>query len=150
MDGDTSLLDKDWETKKAIMRLVCSRMPLDGDLVGSGAAMDPLFWVVHGAVERLYQRVMFEGVLTDDQYSNSKRGAPCPGHESTTTKTWLTGFTFADESVDPTTLTNVDLAEILDPRGTKYRDLLDSVYDTAGYEWCGEEFDGWLKTETSA
>ena len=35
-----------------------------GDMAGSGAAMDPLFWVVHGAVERIFQRVMLEGVFT--------------------------------------------------------------------------------------
>ena len=33
-------------------------------MAGSGAAMDPLFWVVHGAVERIFQRVMLEGVFT--------------------------------------------------------------------------------------
>ena len=37
MDGDTSLLDKDWATKKGIMKLVCSRMAFDGDLVGAGS-----------------------------------------------------------------------------------------------------------------
>ena len=31
---------------------------------GSGAALDPLFWVVPGAVDRLYQRVVFENVLS--------------------------------------------------------------------------------------
>ena len=174
--------------------------------------MDPIFWVAHGAVERLYQRTIFEGVLTDDSFSNSKRGAPCPGdyyfyhpfvlfllfhhrclsfprhmnllsplvtpviplrlfilprlisfsynkqlltclslhfhmtsvqmspvlgHESTTTKNWLMGFYFADESIDATTLTNIELAEILDPRGDKYRDLLNTVYDSSEYPWCG-------------
>jgi hypothetical protein len=144
MDGDSSLLDKDFESKKGIMQLVCSRMAMDGDLVGSGAAMDPLFWVTHGAVERLYQRVMFEGVLTTDSFANSKRGAPCPEHESTTTKSWLSGLSFADPSIDATTLTNAQLAEILDPRGDKYRDLLTTVYDTSSYEWCGNDFDSWL------
>ena len=28
-----------------------------GDMGGSGAAMDPLFWVAHGAVDRLFQKV---------------------------------------------------------------------------------------------
>ena len=39
-----SLLDKDFETKKSMMSLICSRLSFDGDMVGSGAAMDPLFW----------------------------------------------------------------------------------------------------------
>ena len=29
-----------------------------GDMGGSGAAMDPLFWVAHGAVDRLFQKVV--------------------------------------------------------------------------------------------
>ena len=29
-----------------------------GDMGGSGAAMDPLFWVAHGAVDRLFQKVL--------------------------------------------------------------------------------------------
>ena len=47
------------------------------------------------------------------------------------------GFYFADESIDATTLTNIELAEILDPRGDKYRDLLNTVYDSSEYPWCG-------------
>ena len=145
VDGDSSILDTDFESKKAIMQLICSRMSMDGDIVGSGAAMDPLFWVTHGAVERLYQRVMFEDVLTADTFVNSKRGAPCPGHESATFKTWLSGYYLLDTSIDTSTLSNVELAEILDPRGDKYRDLLDSVFDSESYDWCGEEFDSWLQ-----
>ena len=63
--------------------------------------------------------------------------SPHLGHESTTTKNWLMGFYFADESIDATTLTNIELAEILDPRGDKYRDLLNTVYDSSEYAWCG-------------
>jgi len=58
---------------------------------------------------------------------------------------WLTGLSFADPAVDPAALTNVELAEVLDPRGVKYRDLLITVYDSSEYSWCGEDFDSWLK-----
>ena len=64
MGSDVTILVKDFETKKKIMTLVCQRMSYEGDMAGSGAAMDPLFWVVHGAVERVFQRVMLEGVFT--------------------------------------------------------------------------------------
>ena len=60
----------------------------------------------------------------------------------------------ADPSIDPTALTNVQLAEILDPRGDQYRDLLTTVYDSSEYDWCGDSFDSWLKplpaTDTAA
>jgi hypothetical protein len=47
------------------MKLICGRYQYDGDMAGSGAAIDPLFWVAHGAVERLFQRIIFEDVLVD-------------------------------------------------------------------------------------
>ena len=62
----------DFEERKAAMQLVCSRMAFDGDMASSGAANDPLFWVAHGAIERLYQRVVFEGALVDNVYVNPK------------------------------------------------------------------------------
>ena len=42
--------------------------------------MDPLFWVAHGAIERLYQRVVFEGTLSDNVYATPMRNAGCSGH----------------------------------------------------------------------
>jgi len=117
----------DFEERKAAMQLVCSRMAFDGDMASSGAANDPLFWVAHGAIERLYQRVVFEGVLADKLYVNPKRNE-CSGHTADGTKAWLTGYYLQDESVDAATLTNAELAEILDPTSDKYRDLLDFVY----------------------
>ena len=70
MPDDDSLKGLDFATKKEIMQLVCSRMSYEGDMGGSGAAMDPLFWVAHGAVDRLFQRVMFADVFTDNIYKN--------------------------------------------------------------------------------
>ena len=111
-------------------------------MAGSGAAMDPLFWVVHGAVERVYQRVMLEGVLSDTSFTNSKRGGTCSGHLADGSKKWLTGFYFEDTTVDAAALTNAELADILDPRGVLYRDLVNSVYETADYPWCENTMGG--------
>jgi hypothetical protein len=142
MTNDPTILVKDFATKTKIMRLVCSRMSYEGDMAGSGAAMDPLFWVVHGAVERVFQRVMLEGVLSDTSFTNSKRGGTCSGHLADGSKKWLTGFYFEDTSVDAAALTNAELADILDPRGTLYRDLVNSVYETADYPWCENTMGG--------
>jgi hypothetical protein len=141
---DPFILAKDFATKTKIMRLVCSRMSYEGDMAGSGAAMDPLFWVVHGAVERVFQRVMLEGVLSDTSFTNSKRGGTCSGHLANGVKKWLTGFYFEDTTVDAAALTNAELADILDPRGDQFRDLSNSVYATGDYPWC-DGFDQWLK-----
>ena len=125
------------------MQLVCSRMSYEGDMAGSGAAMDPLFWVVHGAVERVFQRIMLEDVLTDTEFTNSKRGGTCSGHTVAGKKMWLSGFYFEDPTVDAAAMTNAELADALDPRSDAYRDLVNSVYDTADYPWC-DGFDEWL------
>ena len=50
-----------------------------------------MFWVVHGAVERLYQRVVFEGVLADKIYQTTDK-ATCSGHVAGGTKQWLKGY----------------------------------------------------------
>jgi hypothetical protein len=133
----------DFEERKAAMQLVCSRMAFDGDMASSGAANDPLFWVAHGAIERLYQRVVFEGVLADKLYVNPKRNE-CSGHTADGNKAWLKGYYLQDESVDAATLTNAELAEILDPTSDKYRDLLDFVYEDRDWGWC-DGFDNWFE-----
>ena len=51
--------------------------------------MDPLFWVAHGAIERLYQRVVFEGTLSDNVYATPMRNAGCSGHTTDGTYPYL-------------------------------------------------------------
>jgi hypothetical protein len=34
-------------------------------MAASAAAIETLFWVAHGAVERLFQRIIFEDMLVD-------------------------------------------------------------------------------------
>ena len=147
MPADDTILNLDFETRKEIMDLACTRMSYEGDLAGSGAAMDPLFWVVHGAVDRLFQRVSFSGVLTDKVYHTSKRSVGCSGHETTGTKRWLKGLFLEDSSIDLSMLTNQQLAEILDPSTDAFRDLQNSVYADSLYPWC-EGFEEWLATKT--
>ena len=50
--------------------------------------MDPLFWVAHGAIERLYQRVVFEGTLSDNVYATPMRNAGCSGHTTDGMRTY--------------------------------------------------------------
>lgn len=83
-----------------ILRLIFSRMQLDGDMAGSGSALDPLFWAAHGAVERMYQRAMFEGVVADKEYrTTGDPGSECQGHNASLPLYWLKGFEFEDRSV---------------------------------------------------
>lgn len=65
----------------------------------------------------------------------------CSGHMRDGTKAWLKGYTFVDSTVDPSVLTNLDMAEILDPTSTKYRDYIPYVYDDANYKWCNPSWE---------
>jgi len=127
----------DFEKRKSVMNLLCGRMQFDGDMAGSGAATDPLFWVAHGAIERLFQRAVFSNILSDKEYGvGNGRMDTCSGHTVTGTKAWLKGFYFDGASEDASKLTNVDLTEILDPSSEKYRDNINYVYDDSTWSFC--------------
>jgi hypothetical protein len=98
--------------------------------------------VAHGAVERLFQRVVFDGVLTNTNYVSSVRGT-CSGHDAAGTKSWLKGLLFDDETIDPSLLTNTELSEMLNPLHDHFRDWANFVYEDADWPWC-EGFDAWL------
>jgi len=142
MGDDDTIFGFDLETKKEIMQLICSRMSMEGDMAGSGAAHDPLFWVAHGAVERLFQRVVFDNSLTNLNYVSSVRGT-CSGHDANGKKAWLKGLVYEDPSIKPETLTNAELAEMLNPLHDHFRDWSSFVYEDKDWPWC-EGFDTWL------
>jgi len=128
------------EERSTAMRLICNRKQYDSEMEGSGAATDPLFWVSHGNVERLHQKIMLEDILADKEYPTS--GAQCSGHAHDGVKPWLKGFYFEDSSVDASTLTNVDLTAVLDPTGPLYPKLVNYVYDSG--KWTCDGFDSWF------
>jgi hypothetical protein len=134
---DTSYLTAlEFSDRKKAVQLMCSRMAFDGEMASSGAAMDPLFWVAHGAIERLFQRVIFDGTLADRTYATPMRNAGCSGHTADGTKEWLRGLYFQDTTVNAHELTNAQLAAILDPTSDSYRDLIDFVYEDSTWSWC--------------
>jgi hypothetical protein len=105
-------------------------------------AMDPLFWVAHGAVERLFQKAVFSNIFSDMVYPNAEE-LSCSGHDSGSSKFWLQGYYFADESIKSEELTNAELTNILVPTSDEYRDLINFVYDTADYSYC-EDSESWF------
>jgi hypothetical protein len=124
----------DLDDQCELMNLLVNRFPFDGEMAGSGAAQDPLFWVAHGAVERMFQKVIFSNLTSDTDYTST--ADRCSGHEKVGTKYWLTGFYFTNTSVVSEELTNVQINEILNPTTDQYRDLVNFVYDTSDYDWC--------------
>ena len=103
-------------------------------------ALDPLFWVAHGAMERTFQKSVFSGIFTDMIYNTSDK---CSGHDSSESKYWLKGLYFVDETVGTHELSNEELTGILDPSSDQYRDLLNFVYDTSSFDFCSDS-DSWF------
>lgn len=116
----------DFDDQVAVMKLLCSRLSYDGDMVGSASPIDPVFWVSHGAVEKLFQRIVLGGLLSNMDFAVDNE---CSGHAPWGTKAWLEGYSLMDASVAPTALTNSELIGIVDPSGEAYADLLPYVYD---------------------
>ena len=61
------ILEMSFSDRQAVMQALCSRLSYDGDMVGSASPIDPIFWVSHGAVEKLFQRIVMAGMLTGMQ-----------------------------------------------------------------------------------
>ena len=127
------------------MKLFCSRNAFDGDMAGSGAATDPLFWVAHGAVERLFQKTIFSGNLTDTQYAFAENSKTfCSGHSPDGTKSWLEGLYLMVQSADASTLTNREINDMLNPTTDSHRDLVNFVYADDSFWWCRDS-DSWFE-----
>jgi hypothetical protein len=67
------LQDMDLDDQCDIMNILMSRFPYGSEMSGSGAAQDPLFWVAHGAIERLVQRAIFSGITKDTEFSSTNQ-----------------------------------------------------------------------------
>jgi hypothetical protein len=127
--------EMDFSTKSTVMSLIIGRLSFDGEMAGSGAAQDPLFWVVHGAVERLLQKSVFANILSDTVYATAADEA-CSGHMADSSKAWLQGFYFQDANVQAETLSNTQLADVLNPTTDMYAEMISYVYADSGLEWC--------------
>jgi hypothetical protein len=73
-----ALYAMDVDTQCEVAKIFVKRAGFDGEMAGSGAAMDPLFWVAHGSVERLLQKAIIEGASSDLVYNATT--AACSGH----------------------------------------------------------------------
>lgn len=130
-DSTSSLYDRvmllDFESKIDIMQNLCSRFQFEGDMASSAAAMDPLFWVAHGTVEKLYQNLVLMDWLEDDLYIETSAES-CSGHASNGTKAWLDGLTIYPH-MESSRLTNIDLMNYLNPTTDLFRDYMTALYD---------------------
>jgi hypothetical protein len=121
-------LDLEFPDRVDALSKYLGRFQYEGDMASSAAAIDPVFWVAHGAIERLYQKLIFEDYLVDANYV-SIGPDDCSGHAANGKKAWLQGFAFNDAKIDPTAVTNKDFISYLNPQSDFYRDNFNSVYD---------------------
>ena len=97
------------------MQLIANMFPFDGDLAGTGAPLDPLFWLTLGSVERLYQKSVFSHVIFSDMdYQRIDENA-CSGHEARAKKAWLQGLDLRDVTLSADELSTEELTKTLDP-----------------------------------
>uniref|UniRef100_A0A7S0XFD2 Tyrosinase copper-binding domain-containing protein n=1 Tax=Chromulina nebulosa TaxID=96789 RepID=A0A7S0XFD2_9STRA len=119
----------DYTNKLNVMKKLCSRLGYDGDMVGSASAIDPIFWVSHGSVEKLYQKLIINDLFLDLQYTASS--SSCSGHAPWGKKDWLNGYKFINTDIEVNEYTNAQLSDVLNPNSILYRDLISYVYDNA-------------------
>lgn len=128
-----------FDDKVNFIRNMDGRYQFDGEMGGSGASTDPLFWAVHGSVERIMQLVYTEGLASDYIYDYlTPTNQDCSGHRADSTKFWLKGYYFMDETVDSSSLTNAELQNVLDPRSDEYGLYIPYIYDTKSFDYCSD------------
>ena len=106
------------EQRIEAMKLIANMFPFDGDLAGTSAPLDPLFWVTLGSVERLYQKSVFSNAIFSDMDYQQAEDYACSGHEANEKKAWLQGLDFGDATVSADQLNTEELMRILNP--TRY------------------------------
>lgn len=70
------------------IRTLCNSGIMDGDNLESASPMDPSFWPIHPAIERLYMLKKLRGLFVDETWPTtgvSSYGDDCTGHQATDT-----------------------------------------------------------------
>ncbi len=127
------LADYTFEEKKYAVKLLNQRYQIDGDMGSSAAAIDPLFWIQHGGVQRFWQTLHYEQVFSDYSFSTTN---VCSGHSAEGVLGWLDGYYFSNPSIKTANIQQHELMEMLDPTSDAYRDFFNYVYESTNYEWC--------------
>ena len=119
--------------KLGTIDLMSQRYQLDGDMTGASAPLDPLFWIQHGGVQRIWQRLVYEDIFSNYEFTAENT---CSGHSATGKFFWLKGYVFRDPSVISYEQTNAQLMGILDPLSETYSNLFNYIYEATDYDWC--------------
>ena len=133
----TRLLALDKASKEQLIRSLGDRPFSEGELSGSSAPLDPFFWVLHGQVLRVYQKMTMSDILTTLEYNATSAFDTCAGHSNVGTKLWLQGLQLADGSTGVDKITNRELSSYLEPESQEFVSKFNYVFDTVGDLYCG-------------
>ena len=72
----------------AIIDVTCNTDTLTGEMVGSNSPLDISFFSTHGEVERMFQRKMLSGTMTDTSWPKAEDNE-CPGQKASWKNLWF-------------------------------------------------------------
>ena len=121
------------DDKKLLIKTLANRQQADGEMITSAAPLDPLFWVQHGAADRLWQRMEMNAIFSDAPFDVV---SGCAGHSADGKLGWLKGYSVNDPMLQMDNVTVADLVGMLNPMTPGFVENFDFIYETTDYEWC--------------
>lgn len=130
-DGSIIIEDR---VVKAVWDMVGSS-PMKGDMFQSSATLDPLFWVMHTNIERVWQWKRLSPSPYEYSWpSNSSVYGSCSGHDADDIIPFSNMFSTSASS-DNAQYSNSEIYDLLDPTRTD----ASYIYDDFGWSHCNEE-----------
>lgn len=121
----------DLPSQAHVLNKLCGSSVYVGDFYSKSSAPDPLFWVFHSNLDRLFQKIIFDDELTSYEYDTS---STISGHSINGTAMWMEGYKVIDESLDLGQIANAERFKFLIPTFDEYRDNMKYIYDHSDWE----------------
>jgi len=138
-DYEESVLEA-WQMVK-ILDAVCNTDILYGDMACSESPLDILFFSTHSEVERIFQRKMLSGTMTDMEWPSSHdMDDECPGQKPEWKNLWF-DYEFDQSDTDSADLTNEEFLHLLDPTSPEHVENMNYVYSSFNWTHCENYYD---------
>ena len=122
----------------AIIDVTCNTDTLTGEMVGSNSPLDISFFSTHGEVERMFQRKMLSGTMTDTSWPKAEDNE-CPGQKASWKNLWF-DYSFPTASsganLESADLTNAEFLKLLDPNSEEHEEFMPYVYGSMEWAHC--------------
>eukprot|EP00622_Pseudochattonella_farcimen_P007300 FR743254.1.p1 GENE.FR743254.1~~FR743254.1.p1 ORF type:complete len:251 (+),score=30.84 FR743254.1:42-755(+) len=125
-----------------ILEAACDTDILYGDMACSESPLDILFFSTHTEVERIFQRKMLSGTMTDMSWPDSKElSSECPGQKPDWKNLWF-DYEFDQADTNSSDLTNEQFLHLLDPTHPTHVDNMNYVYESFNWTHCSHYYGG--------